>query len=46
LAQHAPFVARLPLPQRDELVTDALERLGPDFPPLVRSVVVLSARTR
>jgi SAM-dependent methyltransferase len=46
LAQHAPFVARLPLPERDELVTDALERLGPDFPPLVRSVVVLSARTR
>ena len=43
LAQHAPFVARLPPLKHDALVVDALALLGDQFPQLVRSVVLLSA---
>lgn len=43
LAQHAPFVARLPPGERDAVVAEALRRLGDHPPPLVRSVVVMRA---
>jgi SAM-dependent methyltransferase len=47
LAQHAPFVGRLPTAaERAALVDDAIERLGDDWPPLVRSVVILRAVRR
>jgi SAM-dependent methyltransferase len=47
LAQHAPFVARLPTAgDRAALVEDAGRRLGDDWPPLVRSVVILRAVRR
>ncbi len=42
LAQHAPFVAGLSLEERQEIVTDALNRLG-EPPDLVRSILVVSA---
>lgn len=42
MAQHAPFVARLPEAERHAAVRDALDRLG-DPPPLERSIVVLAA---
>jgi ubiquinone/menaquinone biosynthesis C-methylase UbiE len=42
MAQHAPFVARLPEAERRAAVRDALDRLG-DPPPLERSIVVLAA---
>jgi hypothetical protein len=43
MAQHAPFVASL-LPASARAVRDdALDRLGPEPPPLVRSVLVASA---
>lgn len=46
LAQHAPFAARLSPEEREALVEDALARLGREPPPLVRSVVLLSAVKR
>ena len=45
LAQHAPFVARLGPEQRRAVVADALGLLGDRPPPLVRSVLVLTAVT-
>jgi len=42
MAQHAPFVTRLPPPERESLAADALARLG-SAPPLVRSILVVSA---
>ena len=45
LAQHAPFVAGLSHEQRRAAVSDALDRLGDGPPPLVRSVLVLTAVT-
>lgn len=44
MAQMAPFVARLPRSERAALVRDALGRLGPESPVLVRSLVVLRWR--
>jgi SAM-dependent methyltransferase len=46
LAQHAPFVAGLRPDERDALVLDARSRLGDDPPPLVRSVLLLTAVKR
>jgi ubiquinone/menaquinone biosynthesis C-methylase UbiE len=47
VAQHAPFVAGLPTDEaRAALVEDAAARLGDDWPPLVRSVVILRAVRR
>ena len=44
LAQHAPFVAQLPTAEsRAALAEDAAARLGDDWPPLVRSIVILRA---
>jgi len=43
LAQHAPFVARLPPAERDALAADAVRRLGDQPPPLIRSVLVVGA---
>lgn len=43
LAQHAPYVSALEAGERRALASDALTRLGPDPPALVRSLVVLSA---
>ena len=45
MANVAPFVAGLPLPQRHALAADAVARLGTDAPPLVRSMIVLTARS-
>lgn len=42
MAQHAPFVARLPPEERQALAADAVNRLG-SAAPLVRSIVVVSA---
>lgn len=44
MAQMAPFVARLPPAERAALAADALGRLGPDPPVLVRSIIVLTFR--
>jgi len=44
MAQVAPFVATLTPSAREALVADALDRLGPSPPPLVRSMVVITAR--
>ncbi|MGH9189308.1 MAG: class I SAM-dependent methyltransferase [Acidimicrobiales bacterium] len=43
LAQHAPFVARLPPAERDAVAADAARRLGDQLPSLVRSVLVVRA---
>jgi hypothetical protein len=43
MAQHAPFLARLSDEENAEVMGDALDRLGADPPPLVRSIVVLRA---
>ena len=45
MAQLAPFVERLPPDARTQLVADAVARLGADHPPLVRSILVIVART-
>lgn len=44
MAQVAPFVATLTPTARDALVADALDRLGPSPPALVRSMIVITAR--
>jgi ubiquinone/menaquinone biosynthesis C-methylase UbiE len=46
VAQHAPFVAGLPTAEARALAEDAAARLGDDWPPLVRSVVILRAVRR
>jgi SAM-dependent methyltransferase len=43
MAQLAPFVATLDPPDRTRLARVALDRLGPDPPPLVRRILVLTA---
>ena len=43
MAQHARFLAGLGRADREAVAADALSRLGPDPPPLVRSIVVLRA---
>lgn len=43
MAQHAPFVAGLDPAALEQVKADALDRLGPDHPTLVRSVLVLTA---
>lgn len=43
MAQNAPFVARLPAAERAAVVTEALAGLGDPAPPLVRSILVLTA---
>lgn len=43
MAQHAPFVARLPPGEADRLAAEAVARLGDRVPPLVRSILVLRA---
>lgn len=45
MAQYGPFVTRLPPGDRRALVADAMNRLG-EAPPLVRSIVVLTAVSR
>jgi SAM-dependent methyltransferase len=45
MANVAPFVAALAPPARDALAADATARLGEDPPPLVRSMIVLTARS-
>jgi hypothetical protein len=44
MAQVAPFVAALDPSDRAGLSQAALDRLGPDPPPLVRRILVLTAR--
>lgn len=46
LAQHAPFVASLTAVERDEVVTDALDRLGSDWPELERSIILVRGVVR
>jgi SAM-dependent methyltransferase len=46
MAQHAPFVSRLSPGQQEAVVVDALARLGDAAPPLVRSILVMSAISR
>ena len=49
MAQHVPFLDRLSAEEQAAVLGDALDRLGPDPPPLVRRIVVLrtlSPRTR
>ena len=43
MADAAPFVADLPTSTRAALVDEAVARLGPRLPPLVRSILVLTA---
>lgn len=43
MAQHAPFVNRLPPGRREAVIADALARLGDAVPPLVRSIILLRA---
>jgi SAM-dependent methyltransferase len=43
MAQHAPYVDRLPSAERALLRAAALDELGPDAPPLERRIVVLTA---
>ena len=45
LAQHAPFMARLPPAERDAVVAGAVRELGDHPPCLVRSVLVVHAVT-
>lgn len=46
MAQHAPFLARLPRGQQDAVGAEALARLGDAVPPLVRSILVVHAVSR
>lgn len=43
MAQHAPFVRTLTLRERAALQADAIARLGPDPPALVRSILITTA---
>lgn len=43
MAQHAPFVRRLPPAEQDAVAIDALVLLGDAPPPLVRSILVVRA---
>ena len=43
MAQHAPFMVRLPVGTRDEIVADAVARLGDAMQTLVRSILVVRA---
>lgn len=43
MAQHVPFLDRLSPEDNAQVMADALDRLGHDPPPLVRSIVVLRA---
>jgi ubiquinone/menaquinone biosynthesis C-methylase UbiE len=45
MANVAPFVAGLSSPERDALVADAVARVGTGAGPLVRSMIVLTARS-
>jgi ubiquinone/menaquinone biosynthesis C-methylase UbiE len=45
MASVAPFVTALAPDARDALAADAVARLGADPPPLVRSMIVLTARS-
>jgi ubiquinone/menaquinone biosynthesis C-methylase UbiE len=45
MANVAPFAAALSPPERHALAADAIARLGDDPPPLVRSMIVLTARS-
>lgn len=44
MAHLAPFFAALPGEEREDLVHEALHRLGPNCPPLVRSMVIVTAQ--
>lgn len=44
MAQHAPFVRTLSERHREAVVRDALDMLGDDAPPLVRSIIVATIR--
>jgi ubiquinone/menaquinone biosynthesis C-methylase UbiE len=44
MAQHAPFVASLAEPEQEAVVRDALDALGDDPPPLVRSIMIVIVR--
>lgn len=46
MAQHAPFAASLTPSARQRVVADATARLGNPVPPLVRSILVLTAVVR
>lgn len=46
MAQHAPFLGRLPRAEQDAVAVEALARLGDAPPPLVRSILVVSALSR
>jgi SAM-dependent methyltransferase len=46
LAQHAPFVAGLAPADRSAVVAEATARLGPQAPPLLRSMVVIESSVR
>lgn len=46
MAQHAPFLGRLPQAEQDAVAVEALGRLGDAPPPLVRSILVVSALSR
>lgn len=46
MAQHAPFLGRLPPAEQDAVADEALARLGDAAPPLVRSILVVSALSR
>lgn len=43
MAQHAPFLARLPPEERSRVAAEALAALGDAPPPLTRSILVLTA---
>lgn len=44
MAHIAPFVAALPACDQEAVAADALDRLGDDWPPLVRSILITTAR--
>lgn len=46
LAQHAPFMASLEADDRDEVVADALDRLGTEWPELERSIILVRGVVR
>jgi SAM-dependent methyltransferase len=45
MAQHAPFVASLAPGEQRALIRDAVARVGPEVPTLVRSILILGAVT-